>query len=271
MLKRIAKLFASLFFYAIERAAKSSLSIYGIRQPSSCVVLYYHVVTKEERRRFARQMEILTRFGVPISTTTQPVIERDVHYVAVTFDDGFRESIENVLPELEKRGIPVSIFVPSGSLGRQPAWLDSRQTKDHGGVIVSRDEMKWLSCKRLVSFGSHCVSHRPLSTLTDEEAKREIVQSKTDLEMILGTNIEELSFPHGAFEKHHIEWARDAGYRHVYSIEPMLSTGPKQFVIGRVRVDPEDWPLEFKLKVAGAYRWLPVLRCWFQKWRTIVS
>ncbi len=28
--------------------------------------------------------------------------------------------------------------------------------------------------------------------------------------------------------------------------------------MGRVRVDPTDWPLEFHLKLMGAYRWLPM-------------
>ena len=31
-------------------------------------------------------------------------------------------------------------------------------------------------------------------------------------------------------------------------------------LLGRVRTDPGDWPLEFELKLAGAYRWEPYLR-----------
>jgi hypothetical protein len=31
-----------------------------------------------------------------------------------------------------------------------------------------------------------------------------------------------------------------------------------EFVTGRVRVDPTDWRLEFRLKLLGAYRWLPM-------------
>jgi len=32
--------------------------------------------------------------------------------------------------------------------------------------------------------------------------------------------------------------------------------------VGRVRVDPTDSPIEFRLKLLGAYRWLPLAFSW---------
>jgi len=32
---------------------------------------------------------------------------------------------------------------------------------------------------------------------------------------------------------------------------------PYEFLIGRVRVDPTDWMVEFHLKLVGAYDWVP--------------
>jgi hypothetical protein len=32
---------------------------------------------------------------------------------------------------------------------------------------------------------------------------------------------------------------------------------PDEFVTGRIDVQPTDWQIEFRLKVLGAYRWLP--------------
>jgi hypothetical protein len=32
---------------------------------------------------------------------------------------------------------------------------------------------------------------------------------------------------------------------------------PGEFVLGRISVEPTDWALEFRLKLLGAYRWLP--------------
>ena len=36
----------------------------------------------------------------------------------------------------------------------------------------------------------------------------------------------------------------------------LTSFGPNEFLIGRTRVDPNDWPCEFRLKLLGAYCWL---------------
>jgi hypothetical protein len=51
---------------------------------------------------------------------------------------------------------------------------------------------------------------------------------------------------------------REAGYERIFTTLPVFAFAePGEFVVGRVRVDPTDWPLEFRLKLAGAYRWLP--------------
>jgi peptidoglycan/xylan/chitin deacetylase (PgdA/CDA1 family) len=87
----------------------------------------------------------------------------------------------------------------------------------------------------------------------------EIHQSKTCLESILGQEITLISFPHGSYNQQHVTMAREAGYERVFSILPSLAfSRSDEYVTGRVRVDPDDWMLEFRLKICGAYRWLPL-------------
>jgi hypothetical protein len=45
---------------------------------------------------------------------------------------------------------------------------------------------------------------------------------------------------------------------------------PKEFVTGRVGVSPTDWPMEFRLKLAGAYRWLPYAFAWKRRILSLV-
>jgi len=67
------------------------------------------------------------------------------------------------------------------------------------------------------------------------------------------------SFPYGAFNAQLVEWCRDAGYERVFTTLPVIaSSEPEEFAVGRVSVEPTDWSLEFRLKVLGAYRWLPL-------------
>jgi hypothetical protein len=38
---------------------------------------------------------------------------------------------------------------------------------------------------------------------------------------------------------------------------PVLQgTGDDSLLVGRINVSPVDWPLEFRLKMQGAYQWL---------------
>ena len=59
---------------------------------------------------------------------------------------------------------------------------------------------------------------------------------------------------------------REAGYEGLFAILPELAfTDPQEFVTGRVGVNPSDWALEFRLKILGAYRWLPIVFSWKRK------
>ena len=74
------------------------------------------------------------------------------------------------------------------------------------------------------------------------------------------------SFPYGAENDRLVDLCREAGYERVFTILPRLALlDPQEYVTGRVVVDPTDWPLEFRLKLLGAYRWLPRAFAWKRK------
>jgi hypothetical protein len=82
-------------------------------------------------------------------------------------------------------------------------------------------------------------------------------ESKAGLEAMLGRPVTLFSFPHGACNERLVEMARGAGYERVFTITPQPALAMDQgFIFGRVAVNPEDWALEFRLKVLGAYRWM---------------
>ena len=123
MILRTLKLVISLAFCACDWMASRLRILIGLKSHPSCVVLYYHAIEPSQTASFARQMEELVRWTKPISATHSGSFSDGSHYAAVTFDDGFVSVIENALPSLESRDIPSLIFVPTGSLGRQPAWI----------------------------------------------------------------------------------------------------------------------------------------------------
>jgi hypothetical protein len=66
-------------------------------------------------------------------------------------------------------------------------------------------------------------------------------------------------FPFGLHSAELVDLCRAAGYERVFGGMPAPALrDPREFLIGRVRVDPADWLAEFHLKLMGAYDWVPL-------------
>jgi peptidoglycan/xylan/chitin deacetylase (PgdA/CDA1 family) len=175
----------------------------------------------------------------------------------VTFDDGFQNIVDNALPELSKRGIPATLFVVTESLGGNRGWEhlggdDTRQER-----VMSVEQLRQLS-PELVTVGSHTMTHPLLPTIETSQLMRELSGSRLKLEQILNRKVNLLSFPYGGFNDTVVEGCREAGYERVFTALPVFAfSQPREFVSGRVGAAPTDWPIEFRLKLAGAFRWLP--------------
>jgi peptidoglycan/xylan/chitin deacetylase (PgdA/CDA1 family) len=263
MLKRLVKTGIGAAYYVLCVQPRIFLGAILRRPFRRLVILCYHNVRTEERRAFAWQMDELLRVGSPVDLDgTWPDSLKGLR-VAVTFDDGYAEIGKNALPELEERGIPSTIFVPSGNLGGRPMWNQASGCGSGEDRIFTPEELRDLA-RPLVRIGSHTVSHADLTTLGTEEALRELCRSKEELEDILGTRVDLVAFPYGANTEHLAELSRSAGYRFGLTNEPeVMPPGRSGFLLGRIRVDPSDWKIEFMLKVRGAYEvFVP-----FQRWK----
>lgn len=236
--------------------ARSLAALRWNRHVRSGVVLYYHAVKPHQRRRFAAQMDELLKRASPVAAGSLQAIPEKGRSVAVTFDDGFRSVLENAVPELAKRGIPFTIFVPSGCLGERPSWVRDSAHSSWDERVLSARELRALAGMPLATLGSHSVTHPNLTELDAARAQQELSDSRAQLEAAAGVTVDVFSFPHGAYTAALVDQARHAGYRFVFTIDPTTVGGNSDlFSVGRVVADPDDWPIEFRLKIAGAYRW----------------
>jgi peptidoglycan/xylan/chitin deacetylase (PgdA/CDA1 family) len=176
--------------------------------------------------------------------------------VAITFDDAYVSVAENALPELFARGFHATIFVPTGCLGAPPAWAVEDGSLDSDEIVMSEEQIKSLS-SALVTLGSHTSTHPRLSQIGANAAQEEIEGSRLALEAATGHDVRLLAFPYGDHNASTIELCKAGGYNLVFSVVPaVVDTENSDFVRGRVKVDPFDWPLEFFLKYHGAYAWV---------------
>lgn len=258
MLACLGALFIAIPFFAFSEAWRIIRRLLGWQVPGTAVAIYYHRVPSGERARFARQMDHLLRWVEPIRADRTEPLRPGTRSVIVTFDDGWASFLESALPELQCREIPATLFAVSDFLDGDDQHLPIER-------LVSEQELRSLD-PRLVTVGSHSATHSVMTVLPEPEARREVRESRATLEKILERPVKLFCFPYGRFNEALIEMCREAGYTRVFTGLPFVAlSDPQEFATGRIRVDPGDWPLEFHLKLMGAYTWMP-LATTFKSW-----
>ena len=173
----------------------------------------------------------------------------------LTFDDGYRELLDNALPALEERNIPALIFLISSYVGRENRWelgLPGRRSRH-----LSWDEIMDLA-GRGFSFGSHTRSHRDLARIPLDEAGYEIRHSKSEIEEKLGRPVRSLSYPFGRVNRAVAREAEAAGYRAAFSLYPSGPNGSiDRYALRRDGVYIIDTRVSLKVKLGrGPFFWL---------------
>lgn len=254
MIIRFTKFLISVIYFLFM---KISFILFTDPSNQKCVVLYYHSVLDKEKERFIRQVNYLSNKYCFVSIKSLNTITSKKNLISITFDDGLSSILRNALPVLIKRKIPTTIFIPAATIGKYPKWEQKRQEIYYDDRILNRDEIKELSDQG-IEIGSHTLHHTDLRNTIIEKAREEFQLSKSLLEKITGKEVLSFSFPYGSYNDELINLAFDCGYNFVYTTEPeMISLPTKREFIGRIGVDPSDFLIEFKLKAAGAYSWLP--------------
>jgi poly-beta-1,6-N-acetyl-D-glucosamine N-deacetylase len=144
--------------------------------------------------------------------------------VWLSFDDGCKELLENVLPLVRQRKIPVTLFIPSGIVGGDGLfpWLHGKSSTEAGTTASAgnrgRDSMSLEQLKQVASWpevtiGSHTVSHAVTVNLEEENARFELGGSKRTLESWIGNEIKCFAYPEGRFAGREREFLVEFGYR----------------------------------------------------------
>ena len=257
--KRFLKLAISMVVWTGDRVAELLQRLVGRPRANRGIVFYYHAVPDSFRDRFVRELDAIERRATVVSLDKLLAAQtRD--YVALTFDDAYASVLQNAIPELCRRGMPCTVFVPSGYLGKRPDWIGNPDHPLMSERVMTADELKSLRGDG-ISFGSHGVLHERMAGLTPESMDREYRDSKAALESELGCSIRWFSCPYGDYDATSLARARAAGYDSVFTSSPGLApTAPENaWVVGRVAAELDDSKCEFLLKLSGAYRWLHAL------------
>lgn len=116
--------------------------------------------------------------------------------VVITFDDGYKDNFSCAVPLLVKYGLPATFFVTSRYIGTDRVFpWDLGNTA--GNPLMNWDEVRELS-RMGFDIGGHTSNHVNLGIVPIEEARREIVESKLEIEAAIGRKITSFAYPFGA-------------------------------------------------------------------------
>lgn len=174
--------------------------------------------------------------------------------LAITFDDGYRSVAEVAWPELKRRNLPALLYVVAGALGpghRFP-W-DADVTDGRADLLDAR------ACRELaddgMSLGSHAWTHTNLPWLSDDDVKKELVESKERLEDVTGRTVTAFAYPRGSMTRSVRDAVEAAGYATaVTTARGANRRGADPFRLRRHVV--EKLPVSFAATLAGAYDFL---------------
>jgi peptidoglycan/xylan/chitin deacetylase (PgdA/CDA1 family) len=111
-----------------------------------------------------------------------------------------------------------------------------------------------------MSIGAHTLSHPVLSLCNEEEARREIRQSKIDLERALGRTVWAFAYPFGnpsTMGEREMRLAREAGFACAFlNVERWDAAHSDAFALPRIHVSQDTTLPEFAAHLSGIHTWL---------------
>ena len=185
-------------------------------------VLLYHRIADDPGDRFAvppslfrEHIEVIAACGRAPTTISELATSMRggspslVRPVAITIDDGFEET-PLVVRELSQRGLPVTLYVTTGTLDR-PGLLSTSQLRAIGDMGST------------VELGAHSVSHPHLDSVALADARREVSESKRRLETLLERSVDTFAYPHGSYDASVRAAVIDAGYGSAAAVKNAFS------------------------------------------------
>lgn len=243
------------------RAADLVSRIYSVIESShgcDARVLMYHAVgtnvTGNTKDLYSISQPRFLEHMSHIATRCERVVELQAcvqlgSSIAISFDDGYYDTLIHAAPVLLGHGFPFTVFVT-------PAFVQSGDPR-----YLSRGGLIELANMPGVAIGAHGYSHCRLTECDEIELKSEVRGSREWLEDLLAKPVTTMSYPHGAVDMRVRDAVENAGYRlaacsrfghHKPQGDPLL--------IPRTDIWAQDNINRFRSKLSGHWDWVGLLK-----------
>lgn len=153
---------------------------------------------------FERELQVLQKEGYKMVTVAElgdrlAKGESVNKYIALSFDDGYKDNYTNAFPLLKKYGAKATFAI-----------IDNRID---GDVYMTEADIKEMQAAGM-EIGSHTISHNPLAEIEPKYLEWEIGVSKYKLEQRFpGAKVTTLAYPNGSYNQEIIAALKKYGYK----------------------------------------------------------
>jgi peptidoglycan/xylan/chitin deacetylase (PgdA/CDA1 family) len=190
-----------------------------ISTPGAIVLAYHDIVDDRHDStnycvspsRFRQQLRCAIAWGVrfvDLAELASAVVSgRDTDGLgSIVFDDSLVGVHHRALPILAELGLPATIFAVSESLGSTPPWWPG------SARLMTPKEVEEAASAGF-RIGSHTCTHPSLPSLACDGIRRQLTDSKNQLEDIVDDAIDLVAYPYGHYDRRVRREVARAGYR----------------------------------------------------------
>lgn len=157
-----------------------NLDVENFVKPSTLEEQLKYIVDNGYQTVFVNEIEDLSNYTKP---------------VALTFDDCFVYFYNNAFPLLKKYNQKASIYIICNYV--------------NGPNYLTTEQIQEMVDSGLISVQSHTLSHQKLSSLSLEDMKKELNESKLYLDSTYNINVDTICYPIGGYNERVIEYAKE--------------------------------------------------------------
>jgi len=227
------------------------------KNKKKCPVLLYHSLVpqlndvsqslfEEHIRYLSSNHTIMT-----LKEALQRIATKDLagNELVISFDDGYEDNFTKALPILDRYNVVATFFITTGFIDQ---WY-------RGKKMMNKKQIRELSVRGM-EIGSHTVSHPNLTTISKDQLKKELEQSKSELEYIIGEEVTSFSYPYGHYNKTVIDMCKKIGYKTGCTIfHDLYLELENKYEIPRLTVNSYDLVKDMQSKINGDHQWITPL------------
>lgn len=172
--------------------------------------------------------------------------------ILLTFDDGYKDNYDNLLPLLKKHKMKATIFVVGDRNLLTNKW--DAELGESSFPLMNNEQIKECHQSGLIEIASHGLQHKHYPNLTDDELSIELTQSKQNIEALINDSVVTFAYPYGDYSEREAQAVQAAGYVFgVGTVNGPLTISDDYYKVRRINMFSNTSAFKFWQKTTGYY------------------